>query len=370
MQRLTYLNGLKGWCAISACLIHFLLIFAIDGYIGWKCLPEASLQPFSYYWNWFPYSAFLNTSFPLYLFFAIISYLVCYLFFKKNDENKIKQNIIMRYFRLLPLVLVLCLASYLLLKFKLCPLQEFYDITGNTWGYARLEESYTLFDALKISFFTAFFEGTQLVSAFWCLHYIFLGSILVYITMLIYNKLSNKTLFFIFLVLLFFFIDQTYLSFIAGIIAAIITNKEPAITKSTGVLLIIGGCVLGLFPSVLLPKFINIVTLYAIGTIFILVGTHCCFSNSRLLCNSFIEFLGKESFSTIAWQMLVLQSLNIFLHNYFYKLGMDNIINVSINLVVNIGVSLLLVWIHSKTITPLTNHLCSRVRMLLWENNK
>ena len=60
MKRLNYLDGLKGWCAIFACLIHFLLMFAIDGYLGWKCLPEATLQPISYYLDRMPYSIFMQ----------------------------------------------------------------------------------------------------------------------------------------------------------------------------------------------------------------------------------------------------------------------------------------------------------------------
>ena len=49
MNRLKYIDGLKGWCAISVCILHFLLMFANDGFIGWKCLPEAAENPFAYY---------------------------------------------------------------------------------------------------------------------------------------------------------------------------------------------------------------------------------------------------------------------------------------------------------------------------------
>ena len=274
MKRLDYVDGLKGWCAISVCILHFQLVFAINGYIGWKCLPEAVLNPAEYYFEWFPYSILSNNSFPLYIFFALISFIVCYSFLNNKDEDKLKQKIIVRYFRFLPLVLISCLAAYLLLHFELCPLQEFYKITGNTWVYARLEESYGFFQALKIGFFTAFFQGTQLVSPFWCLHYIFLGSMMSFVIMLLYNHLNNK-IFFAFLVLLFYFADQNYLAFIVGIIAATIANKEYALSKPTGALLIFVGCFLGLFPPVLLPSFMNVVVLYSVGAGFVIVGIHC-----------------------------------------------------------------------------------------------
>ena len=365
MKRLNYIDGLKGWCAISVCILHFLLMFVIGGYVGWKCLPEAALNSFEYYFEWFPYSILTNNSFPLYIFFALTSFIVSYTFMKNKSDDKLKQKIVMRYFRFLPLVLIACFVAYLLLAFKMCPLEEFYNITGNTWGLARLEESYTFLDMLKIGFFTSFFEGTQLVSPFWCLHYIFLGSMLSFIMMLLYTNVDNKIVFFGSALLMFYFVDQNYLAFIIGLIAGILANKEYSLSKSKGALLVAAGCVLGLFPPVLLPSFINIVTLYALGAGFVIVGIHCCFSNNRLLCNNFAEFLGKESLALIVWQMLVLQSLNIFLYNSFHGAGMSNTMNVVLNFAVNMGISVLLTWVSSKTITPLTNYTCNKVSALL-----
>ena len=109
------------------------------------------------------------------------------------------------------------------------------------------------------------------------------------------------------------------------------------------------------------------VTLYALGAGFVIVGTHCSFSNNRLLCNKFAEFLGKESLALIVWQMLTLQSLNVFLYNTFYHAGMSDPMNIAINFVINTGVSLFLTWISYKTVTPLTNYTCKRVSALLWK---
>ena len=252
MKRLNYIDGLKGWCAVSICILHFLLMFMVDGFIGWKCLPEAALNPFEYYFKWFPYSILTNFSFPLYIFFSLIAFIVSYTFLKNPNEDKLKQKIVMRYFRLLPLVLSACLVTYVLLAFKLCPLEEFFDTTGNTWGLAMIENEFTLFEALKIGLFRTFFERTQLVSPFWCMFYIFLGSMLSFIMMLLYTKISNKVLFFGSAILLFYFVDQSYLSFIIGLIAGIIAAQEYSLSKAKGALLVIVGCIFGLFPPVLL----------------------------------------------------------------------------------------------------------------------
>lgn len=370
MKRMNYVDGLKGWCAISVCALHFLLMFFMGGYIGWKCLAEASTDPFEYYFEWFPYSIITNNSFPLYIFFALIAFIVSYSFMKNNNEDKLKRKIVLRYFRFLPIVFISCFFAYLLLTFKLCPLDEFYNITGNTWGNARLEETYTFIEVLKIGLFTSFFKGTQLVSPLWCLHYLFLGSMLSFIMMLLYNKINNKIIYFGFAILLFYFVDQNYLAFIMGLIAGIIASKEYSLSKGKGALLIILGCVLGLFPPVLLPKFMNVITLYSIGSLFVIVGTHCSFSKNRLLCNKFFEFLGRESLALIVWQMLVLQSLNIFIYNSFYSLGMSEVLNVLINFAINALLSLLLTWVSSKTITPLTNYICVKIEELVFAKHK
>ena len=191
---------------------------------------------------------------------------------------------------------------------------------------------------------------------------------LSFIIMLLYTKVNNKILFFGLAIIFFYFVDQTYLAFIIGIIAGVIANKEYSIKKPFGVLLVVIGCILGLFPPVLLPSFINLLTLYALGAGLVVVGVSCCFSNNRLLCNKFIEFLGKESLSLIVWQMLVLQSLNVFLYNCFYSIGMDNLMNIAINFAINMGISLFLTWVSSKTITPLTNFICNKLSVLLFKH--
>ena len=367
MKRLNYIDGLKGWCAVSICIFHFLLMFFIGGFVGWKCLPEAALNPFEYYFDWFPYSILTNNSFPLYIFFALTSFIVSYTFLKNKNEDKLKQKIAMRYFRFVPLVLIASLVAYLLLALELCPLEKFYDITGNTWGLAMIENEFTFGEALEIGLFRCFFERTHLVSPFWCMFYIFLGSMLSFVMMLLYTKIDNKIFFFGSAIVLFYFVDQNYLAFIIGLIAGIIANKEYSLSKWKGALLVAVGCVLGLFPPVLLPSFIDIVTLYALGAGFVIVGIHCCFSSNRLLCNKFAEFLGKESLALIVWQMLVLQSLNVFLYNSFHSAGMSNPMNIAINFIVNAGISLFLTWVSSKTITPLTNYTCNKVSALLWK---
>lgn len=361
MKRLNYLDGLKGWCAISVCVFHFLLMFAIDGFVGWKCMPEAEANPFNYYFSNFPYSVLTNNSFPLYIFFAIISFVVGYSFLENKNQEKLKIKAITRYFRFLPIVVISCFIAFLLLKFNLCKFQELFLLTNNNWAYARIEQSYSFFRFLKESFFTAFFYGTQLVSPLWCLHYLFLGSFLTYLIMWIYEKINNKYALFIFLIVMFYFVNPNYISFIVGIICSIICHNNVSIKKINCVLLILLGCILGLFPPVLIQGFTNIETIYAIGAGLILIGTHYCFQNNYFLNNKFIVFCGKESLSLIIVEFLILQTINIYLYLVFYKAGMNIPMNILINLLINMILSFFATWICSKTITPFTNYICKKI---------
>ena len=116
---------------------------------------------------------------------------------------------------------------------------------------------------------------------------------LSFVMMLLYTKIDNKIFLFGSAIVIFYFVDPNYLAFIIGLIAGIIADKEYSIGKVKGALLVAVGCIFGLFPPVLLPSSINVVTLYALGAGLVIVGIHCCFSNHPLLCNKFAEFLGK-----------------------------------------------------------------------------
>lgn len=361
MKRITYIDGLKGLCALSICIFHFLLMFIISGYIGWKAMPEAVANPFDYYFEHFPYSILTNNSFPLYIFFAIMSFLITYIFIKNSDESKLKKQAITRYFRFLPIVVIACFFAYLLLAFELCDLKSFYEATGNEWALARLEESYSFWDFIKISFFSSYMHGTQLLAPLWCLHYLFLGSFLTYFILLIYNKIKNKTFLFGLVIVFIFFFDPNYLAYVAGIIAGVIASKDFNLKKFYSILLILGGCIFGLFPPVLLPTFVDISVFYAVGAGLILVGTHASFKENFFLTNKFVVFCGKESLSLIIFHFLIQQSLNVFLFLTFNNAGLNLWLNILINFVISMTLTLLCGWISSKTITPLTNKLCNKI---------
>lgn len=203
------------------------------------------------------------------------------------------------------------------------------------------------------------------MSPLWCLHYIFIGSMFTYLIMLLFNKINNKTLLFIILVVFSIIIDPIYFSFVIGIISAYIANKEFVLKKYQGILIILLGCIFGLFPPVFVPSFISMDIMFGIGAGLIIVGTHFCFKNNYFLNNKFINFFGKESLSAIIVQFIIMQSLNIYLFILFYNNGMDMTLNILINIFINLILTGVFTWVYSKTITLLTNIVCNKVSSVL-----
>ena len=87
-SHIKYIDGLKGFSAIWVTLVHYFLAFMPIGYIGWECGVADSDKATTFFSN-LPISIFSNSSFPLYTFFVLISFIPALIFFKKLDRQSI-----------------------------------------------------------------------------------------------------------------------------------------------------------------------------------------------------------------------------------------------------------------------------------------
>lgn len=364
-KRLYYIDGLKGICCICICILHFLLMFIPKGYIGWGCSAEASENPFDFYFADFPFSIFTNGSFALYVFMALISFIPAYSFFNTGKTDFIAKQACVRYFRFLPMVFVSCIISALLNRFSLYSFTKFYEATGNSWIHALEISDYSFSSAFYDGLFGGFLHGVQLISSLWCLHYLFLGSILSYSILLLCEKIKNRIPVYVMLCI-FLYTQPVYLSFMAGIISAdILCNskitQKTAKNKILSVVFLIAALVTGNFPPVLLPSWCNNIVFYAIGSFFLLISVSCLFADSKFLKSRILSFLGKESFSIIIVHMLVLFTINGFLFVYLDSLNINHVLNIAVNFFVFTALSLVFSKLFSMALTPLTNKLCNFV---------
>ena len=188
---------------------------------------------------------------------------------------------------------------------------------------------YSFSSALYDGLFGGFLHGAQLISSLWCLHYLFLGSILSYSILLLCEKIKKRIPVYVMLCI-FLYTQPVYLSFMAGIISAdILCNskitQKTAKNKILSVVFLIAALVTGNFPPVLLPSWCNNIVFYAIGSFFLLISVSCLFADCKFLKSRILSFLGKESFSIIIVHMLVLFTINGFLFVYLDSLNINHV---------------------------------------------
>lgn len=356
--RLYYIDFLKSICAFLICIFHFQLQFMNEGYIGWHCQPEALSDPYFAYFSAFPYSLTVNNSFRLPLFFTIVGFLPALFFFRDNNVKHILKEVRIRYFRFLPIILTSCIISFTLIKCGIIDFNNYFVATGNEWIRARDDFVYSFPDLIYNIFFESYIHGTQLVAPLWCMGYIFLGSYLVYAFLLMFGGLRRRYLFYLSIGTFIILFDVIYLSFFLGIVVADFTVHHTPLRAREGILLVLLGVAISLFPQILLPTFIDINLLTSIGASLILLGMHSKLNEWKIYSSKFIEWCSKESYTIIIMQNLVQFSLNTILFLHFSKMEMDVSLNITLQFIINIFATALATYIYSKTITQITQKIC------------
>lgn len=288
-----------------------------------------------------------------------------YSFFSSGKSDFIVKQACVRYFRFLPMLFAGCLISALLYRFSLYSFERFYEATENSWIYTLGKLDYSFSTAFYGGLLDGFLHGTGIVTSLWCLHYLFLGSLLSYSILMLYGKIKNRIPIYVILCI-FLYVEPTCLSFIAGIAAADIScsskmNEKLKKNKILSVIFLIIALVTGNFPPVLLPSWCGVLVFYAIGSFFLLLSVSALFENSRVFKSRILTFLGKESFAIIIVHALVLFSVNANLFLYLNSLGINQNVNILVNFFVFAASSVVLSKLFSLTLTPLTNRLCAFV---------
>lgn len=360
-ERLDYLDGLKGLFTVLVLVGHFGMMFGNNGYIGWGASKEAMIDPVATYLSNLPMSLIINNSIPLYLFMALIAFFPAYKYFKTKDDKALVKSSVLRYFRFLPMVLVAFIFSYLFRVFNLYCAEDFFKYTGNTWIREGFLTKYSLFEVLRDGLLFSFISRTNEVNSLWCLYYLFLGSLLTYVFVWIIGKVKHRECIYI-LVSLFLLLDPTYLSFIAGVgVADIVCNSKIMENKSIMIFFLILGLIIGYFPSVFLPYWLDVTVLYAVGGFFILIGIIGLFSKSKFLNSKTLVYLGKESFSLIIVHIFVLFSITGYAYIWLMELRIPEVVVVPAVFVLFATISYYASDLYQKIMGPITAKVVNKV---------
>ncbi len=305
------IDALKGISGIWICLFHYILAFMPLGYVGWECgVAEADKKAF--YFEYFPFSILANGSFPLYVFFALASFITATVYFKNRDEGSIKKQGIKRYFRLMPPVLACTLICYTLAVDGLMFNKELGALAPSNWAGVFYGNDLSFWGAVGSGLYTAFIYGDGgYCSVLWCMNLIFIGSYLTYMTLLLFGGCRGRWFFYAALLGLSFAAPD-YAAFLAGIVAADILANFPAqkISNGGGVALIALGLVAGNFPPVWLPSWIPLPFAYALGAFLLLWGFGLSAPAQKAISAQWLCAAGKWSFSLVLVHFPVMMSFS------------------------------------------------------------
>lgn len=177
-NKLQYLDGMRGLMAINVILCHFVCVYFPQMYF--EATAKESLGVLSLFATT-PLTAAVNGNIAVMYFMALTGFLVGMRTFTKRSRGirAFVKKSISRYTRLLPVVLLATLATYMMM---VCNLQKHLSITDSAVNMSFLQEycNFTpnIKSLLNNIFVKPFWNGSDYIGPFWTIKYEFLGYIL------------------------------------------------------------------------------------------------------------------------------------------------------------------------------------------------
>lgn len=375
-----YLDGLKGICGIWIILFHYLLAFAIFGYVGFEC-GIADADKYDYYFKYFPYSIISNSSCALYLFFAMIAFFPALHYFQNNNREWVQRQAVVRYFRLMPPILAVVLLSYGIYVCNGFYNQELGALLNNTWDKFYYTEDLSLAGAFANGLFGAIWQGNADYNVvLWCMQTIFFGSYMSYAIVLFFGNLRCRALMYavvfgLCLSSTLSFWGPMYLIFLGGITAAdilagMVKNAQGQVqgqvqgSEITAFSLLILGLVLMHIPTVVYPWPLLESIFLAVGPVCILIACARSRCLQRLLCHPFLVACGKYSFSMVLVHFPVLFSFSAWFFVTVHP-HLDYSVTLALTLLTAIPINAIAVLLFQKCIDKPTSMLSKAVYSLV-----
>lgn len=213
------LEGLRGFAALMVVVFHSLYLFfpfMMEGDSTYGAVSKTHLENF-FYGN--PLSVIFSGGFAVSIFFVLSGFVLSISYMRSREDDEVRKLALKRYLRLMPPAAASIGIAFLLLSFGLMKNQEAANILGNHWLGSLWNFPPNIFDAMYQAFIGAYTSGQVTYnSVLWTMQYEFLGSFLLFATLLIFGKFKIRWL--IYGVLAVFFWKTWYLGFILGVLLA------------------------------------------------------------------------------------------------------------------------------------------------------
>ncbi len=343
MNRLKYLDGLRGLAAMVVVLHHFMLAFYPATYTGNQQHSHFSNLHYDVFIAHSPLNIFVNGSFAVCIFFVLSGMVLSRQFLLTKNLEVISEQAARRYFRLIIPIFFSSLLAYLLVQFNLFSNKEVAVITKSDFWLAVLwQHKYTVVSFFLMGLVDIILTGKNSINnVLWTMATEFFGSFLVFATLGLTHFLRKRFLIYCLIIFGLIWINNYYyICFIAGIILMESQHSNDFkwlnnLKSSISISLLLVGLFLGSIPSgdynsggriyhFLIWNIDEVVKSYIVyhvaAAILLVLAINNIKVLQKLLSTSFFTFLGKISFSIYLLHSLVLGSICMFLFLKIYPL--------------------------------------------------
>ena len=312
-KRIPFLDGLRGWGALSVLLGHtFVGVFPVS---------DASKTVLSKI-------PLFNGTFAVWIFFVVSGFSLSMHFCESKDVTKLRRMAVGRYFRLAIPVTIVCLLVYVAFAFGLIPgIDEKLPRFKNF--YSMTEPS--LIQTVRFSMYRAFFSydsNESLIPPLWTMAYEIWGSFAIFSVLALIGTLEKRFVLYPFLFLIAYTIHPMYSAFLVGLFFAEAYSLGIFSTHRKMLFLLSASLMMPtLYWTTLLPGQDHKVYL-AVSSLFVF----CVIANDRLtgfFSNKMSRFLGEISFPLYLIHAPVFAALSLHLYTYF---GWSSYSAIAINL--------------------------------------
>lgn len=227
--RVLPLEGLRGLAAVSVVFYHYLVLVFPAMYYGPTAVQHARFEDNLY---GSPFMSLVSGSFAVSTFFVLSGFVLAIGYFQSKDMSIIKRLATRRYVRLMVPAFVSIIIAWALIIIGLSHVEQAYVVTQS----AALNLGWVQ----NTSFLKAIYEGSLGIftsgsvfnynSVLWTMKYEFLGSFIVFASVVLFGK--SKYRFLIYFILMAALINTWFIGFIIGmLIADLYANKAHILEK-------------------------------------------------------------------------------------------------------------------------------------------
>ncbi len=343
MKKLDYINGLKGFSCLLVIGLHILLSYYPVGFVGFGMnVPPEQVK--SVCLEHYFFSSLSSSNAGLYLFFALIPFVIAVRYFPMHDSTWVRKQATIRYFRFAVPAVAIFVVAWAFYHFNLVYVGQMAQALDNNWLRALTTDNPSIVTMLWHAVSSPFCNRGDYLTVIWCMYLLFYGSMLAYAILLLFGESTHRYRIYGLLALVCL-LQPVYLVFWGGLVAGDLYAHGKTARFAPYGTAIAGICFLLLFfpYPIIQPLWLQILIQAVLVNLVILGVTHApCLQ--KWLERPFCQWLGQYSFALFLVHMVVVYTLTSWLYIQLapqYGFGISTAISLLCSVPVTVGASIL-----------------------------